>query len=160
MNNLHRVYLSLGSNIDPEINLPKAVTLLRQHGRIPSVSSAWESHAIGARGPNFLNAVVLLFAAFELEDIKPLLIQPVEDALGRARSDDKFAPRTMDIDTILYDGNPQKLDCWEYAYVICPMAELLPDLQHPMTQQKMSVAAQQAQQQAWIIRRLDILLDQ
>ena len=56
---MHQVYLSLGSNIQPEVNLPRAVELLQEYGKFIKVSRAWESEAVGSDGPNFLNACVL-----------------------------------------------------------------------------------------------------
>ncbi len=60
MSKLHLAYLSLGSNIQPEINLVKAIQLLQKHDRIEKISSVWESESVGAAGPNYLNACILL----------------------------------------------------------------------------------------------------
>ena len=60
MDETHDVYLSLGSNIDPENNLPRAIEMLRLYGRVKDISGVWESHAVGSDGPNFLNASVSL----------------------------------------------------------------------------------------------------
>src|SRR5918993_2783170 len=60
MSDLHLAYLSLGSNIQPETNLVRAIERLGQYGRLEKISSAWESQSVGADGPNYLNACVLL----------------------------------------------------------------------------------------------------
>ncbi len=70
MNELHRVYLSLGSNIEPEHNLPKAIALLRRVGDIEEVSSVWETKSVGFDGPNFLNACALFLTPLQSFELK------------------------------------------------------------------------------------------
>src|SRR5215208_650628 len=64
MSKYHQAYLSLGSNIHPETNLVRAIELLQNYGRIEKISNVWESESVGAEGPNYLNACVLLFTSF------------------------------------------------------------------------------------------------
>lgn len=92
MSKLHSVYLSLGSNVEPEANLPKAIELLSQYGRVQAVSDAWESLAVGSSGPNFLNASVHLLTDIEPSELKSRVARPIETALGRVRTEDKNAP--------------------------------------------------------------------
>src|SRR6266487_6411472 len=103
MSKSHLAYLSLGSNIQTEINLVNAIQLLQKHGRIEKVSSVWESESVGAAGPNYLNACVLFSTALMQTALKEQLLLPIELELGRKRIADKFAPRTMDIDIVLVD---------------------------------------------------------
>jgi len=157
MSELHRVYLSLGSNIQPEVHLPKAIKLLRQYGQVAAVSSAWESQSVGTEGPNYLNASVLFLTQLSISNVKEHVIQPIETALERKRSEEKFAPRTIDIDIVMYDGKPHKLHYWDYAFVLLPMSELDPDLLHPITNEKMSIAAERIRHQVWIVARPEII---
>src|SRR5687768_5932021 len=60
MSDSHLAYLSLGSNIQPATNLVRGIELLQTYGRLERASSAWESESVGAEGPNYLNACVLL----------------------------------------------------------------------------------------------------
>lgn len=156
MNNLHKVYLNVGSNIEPEIHLPRAIQLLRRHGEILAVSSPWESHAVGG-GPNFLNACVLIHTALDFESLKTEIVHPIEAALGRARSADKNAPRTIDVDITMIDGQAISLEKWDNPFVIVPMAEIAPDCIHPTLQIKMTEAARQAHAQAWIKKRSHVV---
>src|SRR5689334_4446233 len=127
MNKLQRAYLNLGSNIQPELNLPKAVSLLKEYGEIKTVSHVWESKSVGYDGPNFLNACVLFLTDSQPENIKAEIIHPIEAQLGRVRGADKNMPRTMDIDAVLFDEKPiMKPEYWDSAFVIVPLAELLP----------------------------------
>lgn len=154
MNNLHRMYLSLGSNIEADVNLPKAIQMLGEVGKVEAISSVWESESVGFAGPNFLNACVLFLTPLESDEFKEKTIRPIEDKLGRVRSWEKNAPRTIDIDILLCDDKPLNTEFWEYAFVIVPLAELLPDFIHPVSGELLSKMAQQAQGQVWIERRV------
>lgn len=158
MTDLHRAYLSLGSNIQAESNLPKAMHLLRQAGRVESVSSVWESESVGFDGPNFLNACVLFLTDLGPVELKEQIIRPIEAKLARIRSAEKNAPRTIDIDIELYDETPLNTDFWEYAFVIVPLAELLPDFQHPAKGLSLARVAQQFQSHVWIKKREDVAI--
>ncbi|NUQ86346.1 MAG: 2-amino-4-hydroxy-6-hydroxymethyldihydropteridine diphosphokinase, partial [Anaerolineales bacterium] len=96
MSETHLAYLNLGSNIQPEINLLRAVELLHEYGGVLKVSSAWESRSVGAEGPNYLNACVLFKSELLQVELKETIIRPIEARLGRRRSENKFSPRTID----------------------------------------------------------------
>lgn len=160
MNDTYQVYLSLGSNIQPEINLLKAIELLRGLGEVAATSSAWESAAIGSRGPNFLNACVLFLTTNHPDQLREKITLPLETALGRVRSEDKYAPRTIDIDIMMLDGKPTNLERWNYAYVVLPMSELMPDFKHPLTHKRLAVVAQNLRKQIQIERRPNVLVKQ
>lgn len=159
MNNLHRAYLNLGSNIDPGLNLSKGIDLLKGYGEIKAVSHVWESKSVGYDGPNFLNACVLFLTESQPENLKTEIIHPIEAKLGRVRGTYKNMPRTMDIDVVLFDEKPiMKAEYWDSAFVIVPLAELLPDFIHPVRKEKLSRYSQQLQDQVWIVRRDDVIL--
>lgn len=153
MRRSHKFYLSLGSNIAPEANLAEAVARLGTHGRIEDVSSVWESRPLGSTGPNFLNVCVLFVAPLVEKNLRSDVLRRVEAELGRVRSSDKNAPRTIDIDPLMMDGRALNLARWEHPFVIMPMAELCPDLVHPTRREAMSEVARQIQSTIWIVRR-------
>jgi 2-amino-4-hydroxy-6-hydroxymethyldihydropteridine diphosphokinase len=157
MSQQHRVYLSLGSNIDPELNLPRAIELLAGHGNVEAISSVWESRAVGSSGPNFLNGSVLFITDLSAAQLKDQVIRPVESALGRVRTADKNAPRTIDIDIMMVDGKPFNLDKWDNAFVLLPISELLPEAQHPLRHETLRDAAESARRQTWIVQRPGLL---
>ncbi len=154
---MHRVFLSLGSNIRPEVNLGKAIDLLHGRGRVLALSSAWQSPPTAGEGPDFLNACALLSTGIPPHRLKEELIQPIETALGRIRSADKHAPRTIDIDILMVDDEPANLDRWAQAYVVIPMSELAPDLEHPLEHRNLSVVAREARIRTRIEPRPDVL---
>lgn len=157
MSELHQAYLNLGSNIDAEIYLPRAVELLKQAGRVDAVSTAWESLAVGTEGTNFLNACVLLITPLQPDELREKVLRPIEATLGRARGLDKFAPRKIDIDIVLFDETPFKLDNWEHAFVVVPLAELIPNFAHPTRGKSLAWVGAQMQISTWIVPRREVL---
>ena len=158
MNELHYAYLSIGSNIEPEVNLPKAIQMLREYGQVRDISGIWESHAVGSDGPNFLNVCGLFLTDLQSVDLKEQIIRPIESKLGRVRYADKNAPRTIDLDIVLFDNQPLNVKFWDYAFVVVPLAELIPDFQHPVRREKLSRVSEQVQGQVWIVPRLDMTI--
>ena len=134
------VYLGLGSNINPEDNLHLGVAELRRRYGELELSAVYRSHAVGFDGDDFLNLV----ARFESEDSPRAICEAIEvrhNLSGRERSGGKWEARTLDIDLLLYnelvvDDPPVRVprdDVLEYSFVLRPMAELAPDLVHPVT---------------------------
>lgn len=157
MDELHEAYLNIGSNIDPEWNLREAIRLLREHGQVKAVSRAWQSHAFGSNGPDFLNASILYQTLLEASDLKEQIIRPIESTLGRVRGLDKFAPRTIDIDIILFDDEPYGDEFWSNAFVVVPLADLLPEFHHPLNYERLKKVAEHMRHQTWIEARPDVL---
>lgn len=143
------ILITLGSNVEPEANLPRAFRLLAERVRVVGVSKVYESAAIGADGdvdpdrPAFLNAAAQIETDLEPVQLKYEVLRAIEAELGRERSDDKFAPRVIDLDIALYgdlllqlDNEETRLtlpdpDTLERAHVALPLADLAPDLVHP-----------------------------
>lgn len=157
MEDLHETYLNIGSNIEPERNLRESIRLLRQLGQVKAVSNAWQSHAFGSDEPDFLNACVLFLTPLEASELKVKIIRPIEAKLGRVRSKDKYAPRTIDIDIILFDDEPFAGEFWSNAFVVVPLADLLPDFHHPFNYERLVHVAAHMRRQTWIAARPDVL---
>ena len=157
MSEIHEAYLNIGSNLRPENNLPRTIQMLREYGQVEAISSAWESQAFGSDGPNFLNACVLFKTKLDVPALKADVIRPIETALGRIRSADKFAPRVIDIDIILFDGALSNAEFWSIAFVVVPLAELLPDFPHPFKNQKLVQVSEDIRREIWIEVRPEVL---
>jgi 2-amino-4-hydroxy-6-hydroxymethyldihydropteridine diphosphokinase len=157
MSDPHLAYLSLGSNIQPEANLVQAIDVLRNHGRLEKISSAWESESVGAQGPNYLNACVLLVTPFAQPELKEQILLPIETRLGRQRSGDKFAPRTIDIDIVLFDGKSCDDKHWGQAFVVVPLAEIYPEYENPLSGESIIKTATRLRQQVWMETRPEVL---
>jgi 2-amino-4-hydroxy-6-hydroxymethyldihydropteridine diphosphokinase len=132
--------------------------MLREYGSVTATSSVWESKAVGSNGPNFLNACVIFPTELPPYEFKEQIIRPIEAALGRVRNADKNAPRTIDLDIVLYDDTPLNVDFWDYAFVIVPLAELIPDFQHPAKLGNLSRVSEQLQGQVWIVQRDEVVI--
>lgn len=157
MNEFHRAYLSLGSNIQPEYHLVRAIERLRAHGQIEKISRAWECESVGAPGPNYLNACVLLTTPLWQPELKQQALLPLEAELGRKRSADKFAPRTIDIDIVVFDGDSCDDKYWDQAFVVVPLAEIYPEFQHPVLREPIAETATRLRQNLWMEARPDVL---
>jgi len=157
MSKYHLAYLCLGSNIEPEVNLPKAVELLSKFGEIQRTSRVWESEAVGTEGPNYLNVCLLLQSNFKQVELIERAIRPIEAQLGRKRSEDKFAPRTIDIDIVIFDGKFINDDNWSLAYIIIPLADIFPHHRNPKTEESMAVIATRLRRDVWLETRRGVL---
>jgi 2-amino-4-hydroxy-6-hydroxymethyldihydropteridine diphosphokinase len=157
MDELHEAYLNIGSNIEPEHHMREAIRLLREHGQVKAVSNAWQSHAFGSDGPDFLNACILFLTPLEAHELKEQVIRPIEATLGRVRGTDKYAPRTIDIDIILFDEEPFGGEFWSNAFVVVPLADLLPNFHHPFNYERLVYVAAHMRRQTWIVARPDVL---
>ena len=165
---LNRVYLSLGSNIEPEANLPKAVELLAKSGTVRAVSKVYESTADGAANQkNYLNAAVLFETEAEATDLKRWTLAGIERTLKREKDkQNRFAPRTIDIDISLYNQEFVELGRREIPdpavltkpYVAAPLADLDPTYRHPLTGEKLSAIATRLLEKSPLRIREDIQL--
>jgi 2-amino-4-hydroxy-6-hydroxymethyldihydropteridine diphosphokinase len=166
---LHRAYLLLGSNIDPERNLPAACRLLAGYGRIVRTSRVWESPpADGSAQANYLNAAVLLETSHTAEELRRTVLPGIEATLGRTRDPrDKYAARTIDIDIALFDREILDVagahipdpDISKRVFVAVPLAEIDPDYIHPEDGRTLSQIAAAIGNRSELIPRSDLRLD-
>jgi 2-amino-4-hydroxy-6-hydroxymethyldihydropteridine diphosphokinase len=138
----HVAYLSLGSNIEPAQNIARAVELLRGYWPGLRLSEVYETRAVGSAGPNFFNLAACLATALDAAALKTQVLRPIENQLGRVRSADKNAPRTIDLDIILFDGEVLDSELWQRYYLAAPLAELLPELKNLVTGETLRETAQ------------------
>lgn len=133
-----RVYVSVGSNVDRERNIRTCLeTLDRCYGPL-TVSSVYETEAVGFDGEDFYNLAI----GFDTDEgIHAVVrtLRALEDAHGRVRFGSRFAPRTLDLDLLLYDDLVLKEggleiprpDIIRYAFVLGPLAEIAGSRRHP-----------------------------
>ena len=134
------VYLGLGSNISPVDNLRVGIAELRRRYGDLRISTVYKSVALGFDGDDFLNVVVQLRS----EETPHAICEEIElihNLTGRERQGHKWEARPLDIDLLLYndlvmDDPPVRVprrDILVYSFVLRPLAELAPDLVHPVT---------------------------
>jgi GTP cyclohydrolase I len=138
------VVISAGSNIEKQRNLAEAIRLMRRHRRIDvkAVSRIFESASVGGPkdAPSFFNAAVLAWTDLNPEELRAEL-RRIEVVLGRQRSDDKNAPRTIDLDIsyfcdVVHDYGDFQVpapDARTAAHVAVPIADVAPDWIDPET---------------------------
>ena len=136
-----QVYLSLGSNIDRENNLRSGLAELTSIYHELTLSSLFESEAVGFDGSPFYNMVVGLKTNQTIDELSKTL-RDIEFKFGREVNAKKFSPRTLDIDILLYgelvQTEPVQLPRDEIsfnAFVLWPLAEIAPEKIHPVLKQ-------------------------
>ncbi len=122
----HQACLLLGSNIEPEKNLPRGVELLQQKVAVTRSSSVWQTAPVGFEGPDFLNLALLVSTFHNASELKERILRPLEARMGRVRTADKNAPRPIDFDIIIFDGQLLDPNLFLYAHRAVPVAEILP----------------------------------
>lgn len=135
-----RAFIGIGSNIDPEKNIRQALGRLSQAANLTAISTFYREPALGRPDdPAFYNGVVAIETDLPPLRLKLDLLRGIEADLGRRRTSDKYASRTIDLDLLLYDdcvlsNNELTLpdpDILERAFVAIPLCELAPDLLLP-----------------------------
>lgn len=135
-----KVYVSVGSNVERDRHIPLALQdLAGQFGAL-DVSSVYETAAVGFAGDPFYNLVVGFDTEMAVEPLAAAL-NDLEHRHGRRRDAQKFAPRTLDLDLILYgdlvrsDRKPYlpRDEITRYAFVLEPLAEIAPTLRDPLS---------------------------
>src|SRR5690554_2999720 len=134
-----RVLLSLGSKINREQNISGALEALRTHFGEIQCSPVYESESVGFDGDAFYNLVALIDTNKSVAELFTLL-HAIEDAHGRVRGGERFSSRTLDIDILTYDQQCGVIDgvrlpraeILKNAFVLLPMADLVPDELHPV----------------------------
>lgn len=140
-------YISIGSNIDPEANLRRAVELLREKCDILALSSVYQSPAYGfADQPDFLDVTAQVQTALTPVEFKMQVLDVIEKLCGRDRASqtNKYGPLALDMDILLwgetafeYGAKPWRVPnsgILKFAAVAIPLAEIASDVIHPTEQ--------------------------
>jgi 2-amino-4-hydroxy-6-hydroxymethyldihydropteridine diphosphokinase len=141
------VLVGIGSNADPTRALRGAVAALEQRFGGVRSSSVYESPALDARGADYLNMVVAFFAALPVVELTAVL-RSIEAAGGRRRED--RAVCALDLDLLFYgarvdaEARLPRAGAFETPFVLGPLAELTPELVHPVTGERAAAAWRRA----------------
>lgn len=137
-----QAYIAVGSNINPEENIVKGLQFLAKAVSVTSISTFYRTEAIGrpSHAP-FLNGVCGVRTALAPRTLKFDVLRPIEDRLGRVRSEDKLADRTIDLDVILHgqavirdaDLQVPAPEIRDRPFVAVALFELAPDTVLPDT---------------------------
>ncbi len=135
-------YLGLGSNQNAKRNMATGIAELEKAFGEVRISPIYRSPAVGFSGEDFLNAAAVVQTDMSVGELKAWLTA-LEDRHGRDRSQPKFSDRSLDIDILLHGDKVGEFDGLElprdeilkYAHVLKPLADIAPELKHPVTGQ-------------------------
>lgn len=146
-----RAFVAVGSNVDREANVEQALQRLSELVIVRALSDFYSTRSVsGADQPDFLNGMVEVETVLAPLVLKRAVLRTIEHQLGRRRSADKNADRTIDLDLVLYDDvsistpdlvlpDPQ---LGQRAFLAVPLMQLAPHLVIPGTR---STAAELAE---------------
>jgi dihydroneopterin aldolase/2-amino-4-hydroxy-6-hydroxymethyldihydropteridine diphosphokinase len=139
-------FISAGSNIDPSRHIAQALDRLTERVRVKAVSTFYRNPPVGKSGqPPFFNGVFRIATTLPPRELKLDALRSVESLLNRVRTGDKYAPRTIDLDILLYgntvmDEKDLRIpdpDIRSRPFLAIPLLELAPDLLLPDTGERL-----------------------
>ena len=133
-----RVFVAAGSNVEPERNLAKAAAALAKDFPDIEFSPWYRNEAVGFEGEDFINFVVGFSTDLPVHDVVAKL-RAVEALCGREPGAPKYAPRSMDLDMLMYDqlvsDEPGLIlprpDLLRRSFMLKPLADIAPDVVVP-----------------------------
>jgi 2-amino-4-hydroxy-6-hydroxymethyldihydropteridine diphosphokinase len=145
-----RVFVAVGSNVEPERNLARACALIAGAWPDAKFSRAYRNAAVGFDGPDFINLVVG-FATSQPIEVVIARLREIETACGRPRNAPKWASRAMDLDVLLFGERVEKKadytlprpDLLKRPYMLGPLAEIAPEVMHPTANKTIGVLWQE-----------------
>jgi 2-amino-4-hydroxy-6-hydroxymethyldihydropteridine diphosphokinase len=132
---MNEAFLILGSNINPESNIPKALDFLSKSFLLDAISNTWITKSVGTEAADFLNTAVKIRTPLDQNLLKEKCLCHIEEIMGRVRVKNKNAPRTIDIDIVIFNGTVQDPNLFNMDHLILPFSELLPKLHDPTSLQ-------------------------
>ena len=133
-----RVWISAGTNVDPEHNMGNAVENLRAEFGELLLSPVYQTKAVGFDGDDFLNMVIGIDTELPPGQLRTRL-HAIEKRQGRVRGDGKFTPRSIDLDLLTWGdlvdeaaGIPRD-EILRYAFVLKPLADVAGTEKYPGT---------------------------
>ena len=138
-------WLGLGSNVDADAHIRAGIRELERDFENVSLSPVYSSAAGGFEGDDFINLVARVKTGMSPLELREYL-RNLEDRFGRKRQVAKFSDRTLDIDILIYDDlvvfSPlleiPRAEILKFAHVLKPLADLDPDLLHPLELRSMA----------------------
>lgn len=132
-----QVFVGIGSSVNKVESIKAGLVILNTEFTGLKASAVYESEAVGFVGGNFYNLVVEFETDLTVQTLVSRL-KSIEIQHGKAEHTEKFSPRTLDLDLLLYDNlvdltlNVPRSEIIENAFVLKPLVELAPNLKHPL----------------------------
>ena len=125
---MNRAIIGVGSNIDPEKHIREARKLIADKFTLLRESEFIETAPIGyTNQANFINGAYLIQTPIEMPAVKRRL-HIIEQALGRVRTENKFGPRIIDLDIVVWNNEIVDDDVYERDFLKTSVLELIPTL--------------------------------
>lgn len=127
---MNTAVISAGSNIYPDIHLEKAKAVLQQGLRLTACAKRLTTKPVGfVDQPDFVNTAFLVETDMDQPSLRSFL-KKVEARLGRVRTPNRFGPRTIDLDIVVFNGEIIDHDVFERDFLREMTLELMPELLH------------------------------
>ena len=125
---MNRVVIGMGSNIDPQKNIAKAKKQIAAEYSLIAESKFVETEPIGVKEqPNFINGAILIETTKNFHELTNWL-KSLENSLGRVRSAEKYSPRTIDLDVVIWNNKVIDNDVYEREFLKKAVLEVQPNL--------------------------------
>ncbi len=146
------VFVGVGSNVDPERNILSALPRITARVQVLGASRFYRNPAIvpdGREAPPFVNGVLKIRTDLDPFALKYDVLRDVERSVQRNRSGDRYAPRSLDLDLLVYGDLEVEQAGMSLpdpriptqTFWVLPLAELLPDFRPPNRFQSMKEIA-------------------
>ncbi len=130
---INSAIIGVGSNIRPEENIIKAekeiaslASIIRKSDFVYTKPLLYESQ------DDFLNGVFQIETLHEYQELKKRL-KEIEHKLGRVRTGNKNAPRTIDLDPVVFNNQIKDKDVFSRDFIRNPVLDMLPELYNTVT---------------------------
>lgn len=158
------IYVGAGSNMEPERHLRDALAAMAEVFGVLRLSPVYRNSPVGFDGDDFLNMVIGFDTDLEIKAVAAEL-ERIENAAGRIRGGEKFGPRTLDLDLLLYGDAVLGTDeikvprdeITRHAFVLRPLAEIAGDRVHPATGQTFAGMWSDFDQSSHRLRTVDLM---
>jgi len=125
---VNRVVIGVGSNIRPEENIRRAKAAIQSAHELVKVSSFVKTEPLGFKEQDrFTNGAFLVNTDMDSDELKAWL-KDIENKLGRINTYNKYGPRTIDLDILVWNGEVVDDEVNERAFLKESIHELLPEL--------------------------------
>ena len=130
-------FIGVGSNISPEKNIVDALPLIEKHVKVTGISSFYRTTPLSGKSQDdYLNGVWQISTTIHPQALKFNVLREIEKKLNRRRGPDKNAPRTIDLDLLLFGDMVINEECfvipdpdiYKRSFIAFPLFELNPDL--------------------------------
>lgn len=123
-----KAVIGIGSNINPSTNTQKSLRYLQKLGTLERISRWQTTQPIDVpQQADFINGTVLLETKLTLQQLETAL-KAIEHHMGRPQLHDKNAPRTIDLDIVVYDNDIIDSNVFSRDYLKEATAEVYPEL--------------------------------